>query len=299
MLNIGAGLALGFAIGWGTEEALVIAGATGVSSSAIVTKLLVELRRLDNPETKLILGIIVLEDLFLALVPRRARTGAGRRRQRGRRGAALRARRRRSSSCSGSRPATASRWIGRVVDGRDDELLVILCVGFALLVAGIAFELGVSDAIGAFMAGVLLAGTAAASRIERLVTPLRDAFAALFFFAFGLSIDPSDIGLVTGPALAAIAMSLVLAVVAGVISARINRLDRLAATNIACSVLARGEFALILTALATQAGLDPRLTPFVAVYVLVLAVASPVLASQSARLARLLPPRWFPTPVGD
>ena len=66
-LNIGAGLALGFAIGWGTEEALVIAGATGVSSSAIVTKLIVELRRLDNPETKLILGIIVLEDLFLAL----------------------------------------------------------------------------------------------------------------------------------------------------------------------------------------------------------------------------------------
>src|SRR3954447_3626631 len=66
-LNIGAGLALGFAIGWGTDEALVIAGATGVSSSAIVTKLLVELHRLDNPETKLILGIIVIEDLFLAL----------------------------------------------------------------------------------------------------------------------------------------------------------------------------------------------------------------------------------------
>ena len=48
-LNVGAGLTLGFAIGWGTEAALVIAGATGVSSSAIVTKLLVELHRLENP----------------------------------------------------------------------------------------------------------------------------------------------------------------------------------------------------------------------------------------------------------
>ena len=76
-------------------------------------------------------------------------------------------------------------------------------------------------------------------------------------------------------------MSVVLAVVAGVVTARINRLDRLAATNIACSVLARGEFALILVALATEAGLDPRLTPFVALYVLVLAVASPIMASQS------------------
>src|SRR4051794_14069800 len=65
-LNISAGLVLGFALGWGTREAFVIAGATGISSSAIVTKTLVELRRLGNPETGLILGIIVLEDLFLA-----------------------------------------------------------------------------------------------------------------------------------------------------------------------------------------------------------------------------------------
>ena len=110
-----------------------------------------------------------------------------------------------------------TRVVGRVIEGRDDELLVILTVGFALLVAGVAFELGVSDAIGAFMAGVILAGTAAAKRVERLVTPLRDAFAALFFFAFGLSIDPGDIGGVAGPALAAIGVSLVLAGVAGVV----------------------------------------------------------------------------------
>jgi CPA2 family monovalent cation:H+ antiporter-2 len=292
-LNVGAGLALGFAIGWGTEEALVIAGATGVSSSAIVTKLIVELRRLDNPETKLILGIIVLEDLFLALYLAALAPVLGGADSAG--DAVLLFVRAAGFLIVLALVARyGTRVIGRVVEGRDDELLVILCVGFALLVAGIAFELGVSDAIGAFMAGVVLAGTAAASRIERLVTPLRDAFAALFFFAFGVSIDPSDIGGVAGPATAAITVSLVLAIVAGVITARINRLDRLAATNVACSVLARGEFALILVALATQAGLDARLTPFVALYVLVLAIASPILASQSERLARLLPRRWFP-----
>jgi CPA2 family monovalent cation:H+ antiporter-2 len=292
LLNVGAGLALGFAIGWGTDEALVIAGATGVSSSAIVTKLLVELRRLDNPETKLILGIIVLEDLFLALYLAALAPVLGGADTAGE-AVLLFVRAAGFLVVLGLAARYGARWVGRVIEGRDDELLVILCVGFALLVAGIAFELGVSDAIGAFMAGVLLAGTAAARRIEHLVTPLRDAFAAIFFFAFGLSIDPGDIGRVTGPALAAIGVSLVLALVAGVISARINRLDRVAATNIACSVLARGEFALILVALATQAGLDPRLTPFVALYVLVLAVASPVLASQSPRLARFLPARWF------
>jgi CPA2 family monovalent cation:H+ antiporter-2 len=63
-------------------------------------------------------------------------------------------------------------------------------------------------------------------------------------------------------------------------------------------VLARGEFALILAALATAAGLDARLTPFVALYVLALAIASPIMATQSARLARLLPTRWFPSGAG-
>ena len=295
-LNVGAGLALGFAIGWGTDEALVIAGATGVSSSAIVTKLLVELRRLDNPETKLILGIIVLEDLFLALYLAALAPVLGGADTAGE-AVLLFARAAGFLIVLGLAARYGTRVVGRVIEGRDDELLVILTVGFALLVAGVAFELGVSDAIGAFMAGVILAGTAAAKRVERLVTPLRDAFAALFFFAFGLSIDPGDIGGVAGPALAAIGVSLVLAGVAGVVSARLNRLDRLAATNIACSVLARGEFALILTALATQAGLDARLTPFVALYVLVLAVASPIMASQSARICRLLPRRWFPAPV--
>ena len=126
-----------------------------------------------------------------------------------------------------------TRVVGALIASRDDELLVVLFVGFALLVAGIAFELGVSDAIGAFMAGLVLAGTASARRIQRLVLPLRDAFAALFFFAFGLSIDVGDFDEVVAPAVAAVSMSIVLAVIAGVGVARINGLDREAAANIA------------------------------------------------------------------
>lgn len=282
-LNIGAGLALGFAMGWGGEEALVIAGITGISSSAIVTKLLIELHRLDNPETKLILGIIVIEDLFLALYLAALSPILGEADSAGE--AAL-------LFLAGfgflvvlflvARYGTGV--VGRVIVGADDELLVVLFVGFVLLVAGIAAQLGVSDAIGAFMAGVVIAGTAAAKRVEKLVLPLRDAFGAIFFFAFGLSIDPGDFGSVWVPALVAVAMSTVLAFLAGFAAARINRFDNQAAVNIACSVLARGEFALILATLAVAAGLDERLVPFVGIYVLTLAVASPILAANSTRL---------------
>jgi len=295
-LNLTAGLALGFAVGWGTKEAFIIAGATGISSSAIVTKLLVELRRLANPETPLILGIIVIEDLFLALylaalapVLGEADSAAE--------GALLFARALGFLIVLGLLARFGGAAVGRLVAARDDELLVVLFVGFALLVAGVAYQLGVSDAIGAFMAGLVIAGTTVARRVEQLVLPLRDAFAAIFFFAFGLAIDPSDIGSVAGPALIAIAVSTVLAIVAGIAAARINDLDRDGAANIAFSVLARGEFALILVSLATAAGLDARLAPFVALYVLVLAVASPILAANAGVLARRIPRRLCPGPV--
>src|SRR4029079_4652513 len=66
-----------------------------------------------------------------------------------------------------------------------------------------------------------------------------------------------------------------------------------AAANIGLTVLSRGEFSLILATLATAAGLDARIGPFVALYVLVLAVMGPLLAARSAAVARLLPERLF------
>ena len=66
-LNMGAGLLFGFWVGWGTREALIIAGMTATSSSAIVTKLLIELKRLPNVETPMVLGVTVIEDVFIAV----------------------------------------------------------------------------------------------------------------------------------------------------------------------------------------------------------------------------------------
>ncbi|HRW41099.1 MAG TPA: hypothetical protein P5193_06075, partial [Microthrixaceae bacterium] len=82
-------------------------------------------------------------------------------------------------------------------------------------------------------------------------------------------------------------------------AARINRLDATATANVAAALVARGEFALILVTLAAGAGLDDRLAPFVAVYVLVLAVASPILAHRSAWLAQLVPRRLLGPAAGE
>ncbi|MGH9211196.1 MAG: cation:proton antiporter [Acidimicrobiales bacterium] len=293
VLNVGGGLAFGLALGWGTSEALVIAGAVGISSSAIVTKLLIELRRLANPESRTILGIAVVQDIFLALylallqpVLGDATTTAD---------AAIQ-----FVIAFGFLLAlgAAARWggamVGRLVAAPDDELLTVCFVGLAVLVAGVAAELGVSEAIGAFGVGIVLAESQAAERIERLVLPLRDAFAAAFFFAFGLSIDPGDAGQVAVAVLAAVGLSILLNLAAGLTIARLEGSGRLAAANIALTLLGRGEFSLILATLATAAGLDSRLGPFVALYVLVLAIVGPLLTAHSRRVATWLPTRLEP-----
>ena len=74
---------------------------------------------------------------------------------------------------------------------------------------------------------------------------------------------------------------------------RPSPLGRTAAANIGLTILGRGEFSLILATLAVTAGLDPRLGPFIALYVLVLAVLGPLLAARSSTLARLLPASLF------
>jgi CPA2 family monovalent cation:H+ antiporter-2 len=291
LLNLGGGLALGLALGWGTREAFVIAGAVGISSSAIVTKLLVELRRLANPESRLILGIIVVEDIFLALYLAILQPVLGE--SDGFAAAALEFGRAFAFLLLLAAIARwGARWAGKIVDVSDDELLTVCFVGVAVLAAGVAEEVGVSAAIGAFMAGLILAESAVHDSIERLVLPLRDAFAALFFFAFGLTIDPGDVGSVALPVAVAVVVSLLLNLAAGIITARMHGYSRVPAANIGLTVLGRGEFSLILATLAAAAGLDDRIGPFVAGYVLVLALAGPLLASRSAVIARYIPEPW-------
>jgi monovalent cation:H+ antiporter-2, CPA2 family len=287
LLNVGAGLGLGLALGWGTREALVVAGITGISSSAVVTKLVVELQRLTNRETPLVLGVIVVEDVFLALylAALSPLLGAGD-----------------SLATTLLRLAGAfafllamftlarrgGRLVSRVVGGRDEELLTVTFVGLAVLVAGTAEEIGVSDAIGAFLIGLAIGSTPARERVERLVRPLRDLFAAVFFLAFGLSLDPSTFGSVAIPVAVAVLLTLLANLVAGMVTARLRGLGTREGVNAAFLLLTRGEFALILATMAVTAGLDDRIGPFAGLYVLVLAVVGPVLATRSPEIGDAL-----------
>jgi CPA2 family monovalent cation:H+ antiporter-2 len=116
----------------------------------------------------------------------------------------------------------------------------------------------------------------------------------VFFYAFGLSLDPGDVGGVLPAALIAVFVSVVVNLLAGALAARIGGFDRVAAAGIGLTVLSRGEFSLILASLAVAAGLDERLAPFVGVYVMILALLGPLLAARSDHLTFLVPGRLVP-----
>lgn len=304
LINVGSGFGFGMLLGWGWREALVIAGIMGVSSTAIVTKLLIDLGRLTNDETPTILGVIVVEDLFLAVYL--AVLGA----VLGERAPLLET----VLGLLGSFAFLAvlftiarygGRWIGRLIHTPDAELFTVTFFALAILVGGAADELGVSDAIGAFLVGVVLAGTQYRDRIVEFTIPIRDVFAAFFFLAFGVSLDPSTFGSILWPALAAVAITITMNVTAGQLTARVYRFGAAAGLNTGLTLLSRGEFALILATLAVGAGLDARVAPFAGLYVLVLAIVGPVLATAAPRIGRTAR-RWrasrrpsAPPPVDD
>jgi monovalent cation:H+ antiporter-2, CPA2 family len=281
-INFGIGFLFGMWVGWGGREALIIAGMTGVSSSAIITKLLIELRRLANAETPAILGIAVFEDVFVALYLAIV-----------------------TVIISGETDIISivvelsislvfligmfalARWGGRVVSRliqtKDDELFTILFFGLAVAFGGIGELLGISDAIGAFLIGLVLGATRFRVRIEQIALPLRDVFAAFFFLSFGLSLNASEFGAVVWIVVAAVVMTLVVNTAGGQLIAVLNKLTPAQGFNISAMLQNRGEFVLILATLAAAAGLDSRLTPFAGLYVLSMAIIGPVLAVNSEK----------------
>jgi CPA2 family monovalent cation:H+ antiporter-2 len=178
-----------------------------------------------------------------------------------------------------------------IISAGDAELTTILLGGFGVFVAGFAHTVGASDAIGALLAGMVVAGTGIGARVERLIVPLRDTFAAIFFFWFGLTIAPSALGAIALPVVIAVLVTLFFNIVAGVVAARLYGYGRAAASNTALMLVSRGEFELILASLAVAAGLDSRVAPFAALYVLALSILSPLMSAKSSVLAGWLPRR--------
>ncbi|GHJ41191.1 cation:proton antiporter [Streptomyces sp. TS71-3] len=286
VLNALPGAAAGLLLGWGPVAAVTLAGVTWISSSGVIAKILGDLGRLGNRETPVVLGVLVMEDLAMAVyLPILTALLSG------------------VSLASGSLTLLISlgtvgavlfvalrygRWISRAVSSDNAEMLLLVVLGLALLVAGIAQQLQVSAAVGAFLVGIALSGEVAEGA-SSLLTPLRDLFAAVFFVFFGLSTNPADIPPVLLPALLLAALTALTKIATGYLAARRAGIRTAGRWRAGGALVARGEFSIVIAGLAV--GVDPRIGPLATAYVLILVILGPVGARFTEPVARRLTAR--------
>jgi CPA2 family monovalent cation:H+ antiporter-2 len=289
VLNMAPGAIVALLLGWGAVGALVMAGVTYISSSGIIAKVLSDLGRLGNRETPVILSILVIEDLTMALyLPVTTAVLAG-------------------VSFLGGLTAVgislvaltvilmaALRYghvISGIIDSPDKESFLLKLTGAALLVAGIASSLQVSAAVGAFLLGIAISGVTA-ENATRVLEPLRDVFAALFFFVFGLNTDPGSIPPVLGIAITLAVVTAATKIATGWWAAKRQRIGPLGRARAGAALIARGEFSIVIAGLAVASGaVDDSLAALASAYVLLLAVIGPI-------AARYIEPimRWLRSP---
>jgi CPA2 family monovalent cation:H+ antiporter-2 len=289
------GVVAGLALGWEPQAAILLGGVTYISSSGVISKVLADLDRLGNRETPSVLSILVMEDLAMAVyLPVVAVLLTG-------------------GSLLAGLPSVGIALVtvavvlfaalrhggtlSQAVLSRSDEALLLAVLGTTLVVAGVAAQLQVSAAVGAFLVGIALGGPVQ-ERASLLVRPLRDLFAAAFFLFFGLQVDPAELVPVAGVAVALAVVTAGTKVLTGWWAAKRVGIARPGRLRAGTALVARGEFSIVIAGLGVSAGIEPALGPVAAAYVLLLAIAGPVAARYVPALLSDRPRGARTTPAG-
>ncbi|GAB3582303.1 cation:proton antiporter [Amycolatopsis endophytica] len=284
VLNAAPGVAVALLLGWGMIGAIVMGGVTYISSSGIIAKVLGDLGRLGNRETPVILSILVFEDLAMALyLPILTALLGG------------------VSFLGGLEAVGISllvitvvlvialrygRYVSAIVDSDDREVFLLKVLGAALLVAGLASAMQVSAAVGAFLLGIAISGSTA-HNATRLLEPLRDLFAAVFFVVFGLNTNPAAIPPVLGWAVLLAVLTTLTKIATGWWAARRQSVGKLGRARAGAALVARGEFSIVIAGLAVSAGaVVDELAALATAYVLLMAILGPIAARVVEPLAR-------------
>lgn len=285
LFNALPGALFALVLGWGPVAAVALAGITWISSSGVIAKVLRDLKRLGNRETPTILSILVLEDLAMAFylpVLSALVLGAG--------------------IAAGATALVVAvlvvlvilyaalrhgRLISAIFAPNHPESLLLGVLGLTMLVAGLAQQVNVSAAVGAFLVGIALSGRVA-DNAQPLLSPLRDLFAAVFFVFFGLATDPADIVEVLLPAGILAVITMGTKTFTGYRAAASAGLGVPARWRTGLTLTPRGEFSIVIAGLAVGAGVEPRLAPLATAYVLITVICGPL-------LARLPEAQWFRT----
>ncbi len=276
-------------LGFDMFTSLIAGGVAYASSSAITTKIIIDNHRIANPETEIILGLMVFEDLIapiiLAIIAGMA-SGNG------------------FSIYSlafiilkilavfifvGIVAYFFRGYLSKFIDQfLEEDIFTLFSLGSMILFAGITQYIGLSEALGAFLMGVIIAETGKSHEVERAMYSIRDLAVAIFFFIFGASIQFSshfESKMILAFILV-IFLSITGKFLTGFIGGMVYGLSKKASIITGLSIINRGEFSIVMSKYA-----HPTLIPLIGMYVLTMAILGIITAQFAPWISKKLVPK--------
>ncbi len=283
MLLIGTGV--GHLMGWGKMDCIFLGGMLSMSSTMIIMKAYEEYELKEQGFAQMVLGALVIEDIagiFMLVI---------------------------LSTISVSQNVSGTEllekigllviflviWLlvgiyiipsvlKKVSALLNDELLVVLSLAICLLMVVIANEIGFSSALGAFLAGSILAGTVKGEMIERLVKPIKDLFGAIFFVTVGMLIQPELLVEYIGPILILSIVTILGQKLFATIGILLSGQTLYTAIRGGSSMVQIGEFSFIVATLGMNLGvISSKLYPIIVCVSVITAFCTPMFIKLSER----------------
>lgn len=286
LVMLGIGFGLGSAFGWSTIDSMFLGAAISISSTAIIVKVLEEMGVIEEPSSLLIIGVLVIEDLIAAVLISTLH----------------------SSVLSGAFSFDQMLWkiaeIGMFIGGTVAlgclgmpkvfsllsnipryEFTILVALGLAFGLSFLSYELGFSAATGAFLAGVILAGSKFSEDITNLITPIRDVFTAIFFVTIGALMDVNIIVQYWVPIVIITIVTIIGKTASVYLGVRLFQLGPNNALGIGLSMAQLGEFSFIVLMVGQNLGATSSfLFPIVGMVVVLTTILAPLLIKKGTKM---------------
>ncbi|MEW8972478.1 MAG: cation:proton antiporter, partial [Mesobacillus sp.] len=270
-----------FGLDW--VPSLIVGGIVYATSSSITAKLLEEKNRVDNKESEFMLLILIFEDLIAPILVTVLIGLSGK----GLSVTDFMLILLKIAILAGNAVFFAKvvfkRLESKLKEIINNDIFIVLVTGIALTYGGIAMMLGLSEVIGALLAGMMLSELTIKDKVERAALPVRNIFLPFFFLNFGLHIElTSDIPYL-GLLVVLVLWSLIHKLIVGYVGGQWYGLPRSYSLKAGLSLTQRGEFSVIIAALATG-----ELKVFASLYILVIAFVGTILFQMAPGLNKLI-----------
>ena len=294
-LILALGAVAAVAAGGTWPEGIIVGGAVAMSSTAIVSKVLAERMQLHSDYGRQVMGVLLFQDLavipLLVLVPAMALTGE---QIAGAIGVAL---------AKAAVVLAIVLFVGQrlmrplfnlVAARKSSELFVLFVLLVTLGLAWVTELAGLSLALGAFLAGMLISETEYRYQVEDYIKPFRDVLLGLFFVTIGMLLDVRVVGAYFVAVAVAFVLIMVVKLAVIYVLARVFGNGKPTALRASLALAPAGEFGFVLLALAGRQGaVDPTMLQVVLAATLLSMLAAPlILARMESIVLHFVESEW-------